>query len=427
MIKNLNMAFLLGVVLLACARPKEDSPSPQICNAPSGLSSSSITASGAVVSWSSVSNAISYDIQYKVSSSNTWTDAVKETSSLSVNLSGLLASTSYNWRVKSNCASGASSFSSEEFTTIPRAIIDENGIASQYPGDENIGNDPDVLYVEQFNDGMENILSRYDDKLNVEGMSLESDVPAGSTNAKSIKMTSITGGVTGGGHLYKEFKPGFEDVVYVRYYVKYPSSSKNYFHHESVWFGGYNPSIPWPYPRAGTCGLSDERLSICCEPIWQNTDPPGMDSYIYWGDMKMDAGGKCWGNVMITEGARAFGQPAATGQYPVVKFDEWMCVEVMVKLNNPVNEYNGELAIWVDGVKAGHWGPGFPNGSWNRDKWYNNPVDPPFQGFRWRTNDKVNINWLWFEYYHENPAAPSSHIKFANLVMAKKYIGPIKP
>ncbi|MBS1573794.1 MAG: hypothetical protein JST09_00705, partial [Bacteroidetes bacterium] len=114
------------------------------------------------------------------------------------------------------------------------------------------------------------------------------------------------------------------------------------------------------------------------------------------------------------------------GTYPQVAFDQWMCVEVMLRLNNPVTEYNGELAVWVNGVKVGHWGPGFPNGHWDKDKWYNNPADPAFQGFRWRTDQNLNINWIWLEYYHDNPAAPSSYMKLSNIVMATKYIGPIK-
>lgn len=426
--KNLHILFLLTVVTLNCAKSKKgDSPTgPAICKAPAGLASSAITTSGATVSWAAVLGVSSYTVEYKINTANSWSNAISNTTALSANLSGLSAATLYDWRVKANCASGVSSFSNAQFTTAQSPVV-ESGIASQYPGDVNIQSDPSVLYVEKFDDGMSKILSRYNDKLNTGGMTLEDDIPAGSINAKSVKMTSITGGTSGGGHLFKQFTPGFDSVVFVRYYVKYPSSSKNYFHHESVWFGGYNPATSWPDPRAGTCGLPDKRLSICCEPVWQNTDPPGMDAYLYWGDMNADASGvNCWGNVMLSEGATAYGQPPATGKYPVVKFDEWMCVEVMLKLNNPVTEYNGELAIWVDGVKAGHWGPGFPNGSWNKDKWYNNPADPPFKGFRWRTDQKLNINWLWLEYYHENPKAPSSYIKFSNLVMATKYIGPIK-
>lgn len=299
-------------------------------------------------------------------------------------------------------------------------------IANSYPNDIGIETDPNVFYVEQFNDGMINIFSRYDDIINSAGMSLDTDIPEGSLGPNSIKMTSITGGVNNGGHLYKRFNPGFDSIVYVRYYVKYPSESKGYFHHESIWFGGYNPSTKWPNPQAGTCGLGSKRLGIAFEPVWQNTNPPGMDTYIYWGDMHSGRGdNSCYGNVMISQGLTNYGQSPVSGTYPTVTFDQWMCVEVMLKLNNPVSAYNGELAVWINGVNVGHWGPGFPTGHWQRDKWYNNPSDPPFQGFRWRTDSELIINWLWIEFYHDDANAPSSYIKYDHLVMAKQYIGPI--
>ena len=298
-------------------------------------------------------------------------------------------------------------------------------LANSYPNDEGIENDTNVLYVEKFEDGMTNILSRYSDKKNTEGMSLDADVPSGSLGSNSLKMTSITGGETNGGHLYRTFDPGFDSIVYVRYYVKYPSISDGYFHHESVWFGGYEPSTTYPNPRAGTCGLGDSRISIAYEPVWQQTDPIGMDTYIYWGDMKSyDDGNTCYGNPMITEGRIDYENPPAENR-PTVASDQWMCVEIMLKLNNPVTAYNGELRIWQNGEEVGYWGTNFPNGHWLKDRWYNNSEDPAFQGFRWRTDAKLIINWIWLEFYHDDPDAPSSYIKFDHLVIAKKYIGPI--
>ncbi|HEY6978258.1 MAG TPA: hypothetical protein VH396_18285 [Chitinophagaceae bacterium] len=301
-----------------------------------------------------------------------------------------------------------------------------SNIASLYPGDVNIESDPDVLYVEKFEDGMANLLTRYNDKKNVAGMSLDSDVPHGSVGGNSLKMASKTGDANDGCHLFKHFAPGFDSTVYIRYYVKYPSTSRGYFHHEGVWFGGYNPAIDYPFPRAGTCGLSGSRLSIAYETVWQKTSPPGMDTYLYWGGMQSyDGGNTCYGNTMINEGrAGSENSPASTA--PVNTLDEWICVEVMIKLNNPVTAHNGELRIWQNGIEVGYWGQGFPNGHWLKDKWYNNPADPPFPGFQWRTDANLNINWLWFEFYHDNPDAPSSYIKFDHLVVAKKYIGPIK-
>ena len=88
------------------------------CNAPTGLTSSGITSSAATVSWSAVSGAVSYDVDYKPNLSGTWTSAVAGTSSTSVNLSGLTSSTLHDWRVRANCgASGSGDYSQAQFTT----------------------------------------------------------------------------------------------------------------------------------------------------------------------------------------------------------------------------------------------------------------------------------------------------------------------
>ncbi|RZM28278.1 MAG: hypothetical protein EOO88_09620 [Pedobacter sp.] len=285
-------------------------------------------------------------------------------------------------------------------------------ISDRYLNDVDIEQDPDVLYTEHFNDGMDKIFSRYPDIKNRDGMSLDTeDTPPGSVSP-AIKMTN-NGSINDGGHLYKQFKPGFDSTVYLRYYVKYPSSSKGYIHHESVWIGGYNPGTSYPHPRAGTCGLGDKRISIAYEPV----NAPAMDTYLYWGDMKYGANGKCYGNDLVN------GSPTAQK----LEWDKWMCVELMIKMNDPVSAYNGELKVWQDGKEVGHWGQGFPNGYWDADSWINDPSKSPFQGLRWRTDPDLKINYLWIEFYDDTtPAGKSHHIKFANLVMAKKYIGPIK-
>jgi hypothetical protein len=158
-------------------------------------------------------------------------------------------------------------------------------------------------------------------------------------------------------------------------------------------------------------------LDVAYEPQHQQVNTVGMDTYIYWGDMKSwNGGSSCYGNTMVNG--------STTAQN--VAWDQWICVEIMVKLNNPVTAYNGELRIWQNGIEVGYWGPGFPNGYWTKGSWFNNTTDPAFQGFRWRTDANLNINWLRFEFYHDDPNAPSSYIKFDHFVMATKYIGPIK-
>ena len=87
---------------------------PTTCSNVASLSSSNITTSSASLSWGAVSGASSYTVQYKTSTSFTWGTLGTYTGT-STSISGLTSSTTYNWRVKANCATGYSSVSS--FTT----------------------------------------------------------------------------------------------------------------------------------------------------------------------------------------------------------------------------------------------------------------------------------------------------------------------
>ena len=87
------------------------------CSTPGGLASSGLTNTGATVSWTAVSGAVSYDVDYKLTSASTWTNAATATSSTSVAISGLTAGSTYDWRVRTNCSAGSSSYAQAQFTT----------------------------------------------------------------------------------------------------------------------------------------------------------------------------------------------------------------------------------------------------------------------------------------------------------------------
>jgi hypothetical protein len=90
---------------------------PGACNAPAGLTASSVTQTAATVSWGAVSGAVSYDVDYKENSSATWINAATATTTTSVNLTGLTATTLYDWRVRTNCATSSSGYTQAQFTT----------------------------------------------------------------------------------------------------------------------------------------------------------------------------------------------------------------------------------------------------------------------------------------------------------------------
>ncbi|MBK7763621.1 MAG: fibronectin type III domain-containing protein [Bacteroidetes bacterium] len=88
-----------------------------VCNNPAGLSTSAITSTGATLNWSASAGALSYNVDYRINGGISWTNAATATTNTSVNISGLNASTLYEWQVNANCASGNSAYSVAQFTS----------------------------------------------------------------------------------------------------------------------------------------------------------------------------------------------------------------------------------------------------------------------------------------------------------------------
>ena len=87
------------------------------CSIPTGMATNSITSTAASLTWTAVTGAASYNLQYRVVGTTTWSTA--STTTIPYALSGLTASTNYEWQVQTVCsAGGSSSFtSSTDFTT----------------------------------------------------------------------------------------------------------------------------------------------------------------------------------------------------------------------------------------------------------------------------------------------------------------------
>jgi hypothetical protein len=76
------------------------------CAAPVNLNATNITSTGATLTWSAVSGATGYTVQYKTAAGSTWTTA--NATSTSFNVSGLITGTNYVWQVKASCSTGYS-------------------------------------------------------------------------------------------------------------------------------------------------------------------------------------------------------------------------------------------------------------------------------------------------------------------------------
>ncbi len=310
----------------------------------------------------------------------------------------------------------------------PSELPEGPGLAARYPGDVGLADDPAVVLVEDFEQAsLEEMLARWE---SVQGTNaLSTDHPPASGGRQSVHMTHV-GGEGTGCTLYKRLPEGYDQLFY-RFYVKFDQNCFPIHHFFHV--GGYSPPTPWPQGGAGERPRGDERITCGIEPFGESWT---WNYYAYWMEMRgSPPRGQTWGNCFIAE------------NQPPCPRGEWQCLEVMIKLNTPATERNGEIALWKDGKLVSHLGPGYPRGKWTFDRfligqggegirWVDEKGDretfevaeggEPFEGFRWRSTEDLKLNFLWVLFYITR--APEGHVSqvwFDDIVVAKEYIGPL--
>ena len=99
-------------------------PTGGSCGTPGSLSASGIAQTSATVNWGAVSGATSYNLQWKVSTAGSYT-TVSNLSGTSYNLTGLTASTTYNYQVQAVCSGVSGAYSAtSSFTTLASGCTD---------------------------------------------------------------------------------------------------------------------------------------------------------------------------------------------------------------------------------------------------------------------------------------------------------------
>ncbi len=315
------------------------------------------------------------------------------------------------------------------------------GLARKYRGDEGIAGDPDVVFTENFEkDSLRKIFQNWtsfsnkDDKV----LAFSADAPPGSSGKRSMSMTA-TRNENDGGYLFKVISPG-QDELYIRFYTKFVSDYG--FCHHFVRIRGMIDPVPYPMgqiskePSTRWCGTDIEpfnasQLNRPDLPI----SPPGIwATSSYWPEMRSWQG----------PGGNSFYPDYFEHKQSVpIPRNRWVCVEVMVKMNSSPEKRDGEQALWIDGNFVAHFGPGTVRGYWKRDKFVlDDEKGQPFEGFRWRQDMRLDWNRLWLLHYvserafKQTDTYASQHpdlvintkiatVWFDDIVLAKKYIGPI--
>ena len=296
-------------------------------------------------------------------------------------------------------------------------------LSTSYPFDEGIEDDPDVWYVDHFDDAAyatvaadkprkiaELNVDHHDNIAKADGLGF---APIDAKSGDAVSMLWRAGSNYGGSIIYnfKENVGSEPTDAYFRYYVRLADDWKGWFFSfvGSIYIfwlilsfnidgfvdGGKMPGFSGTYNECGWGGRRADPSKCWSargqyfEPINDADNPfnggTPFGSYIYHADQKSQYGdSQAW-----------------TGAGAMPMRNKWTCIEQHVSLND-IGAKNGFIEAWIDGKPA----------------FRRNDME-------FRTNDNVRIERVWMNFYHGGTATivKDQHLFIDELVIAKKRIG----
>ncbi len=266
------------------------------------------------------------------------------------------------------------------------------GLAENYPQDNSIHNDKDVIFANNFEsknwkngfDLVNKNILRIDKKAATTGSYIPLD--GGALRIRIPK--SMTFG-TNLSYFFKEQIGKEPEEIYFRYYLRLgdnwaPST------------GGKLPGIAGTYKKAGWGGRRSTGINgwsargLFRAPLPQNnplSNKIPIGTYLYHANMA----GSYGDDIIWSRNARG-----------ILKKNRWYCIEQYIRLNDP-QQSNGILQTWVDG-RASYFA----------------------DNLKFRSTSNLKIERIWLNVYHggSTPAPQDLDLYIDNVVVAKKYIGP---
>ena len=268
----------------------------------------------------------------------------------------------------------------------PSVHAEEKGLAADHPNDSGLRDHPDVLEVVDFED--ESWLKKWDGGKR-KTVAVIAEDPARKfepLHGKALAITTPKSDHYGASieFPFAKTKDGEPTEIYFRYYLRLGDD----------WDpvgGGKFPGIGGTYgkggwggrPSDGTNGWSARGLFTSRK---DGKTPVGF--YCYHAEMK----GQYGDNWLWDQDDLGF-----------LENNRWYCIEQHAKLNT-IGKSDGILRTWIDGK-------------------------PAFEktDVRMRNTPELKIQSIWINLYHggKDPAASEDHVFIDNIVISKKYIGPI--
>ena len=245
----------------------------------------------------------------------------------------------------------------------PTTASADSGIAARYPGDKNIGSDPNVILADDFESytSPSQLTSKWNDASQQQNLRIATEPGNYYAGAKALEMTLPISSAEVLNNLSKNISPE-QDVLFIRAYAKFdPGFSVTGSGHNGLRISGHYPGGSGvPAPPDGT-GF----FSFALQHNIQGAGRPGElqpgynHVYAYWPHQRTGDGDHWYSDGwVIPFGAGDWLQNPA--QYPDFspipnwqpERGKWYCYEFMVKANT-VGKNDGEVAFWIDGRLAG--------------------------------------------------------------------------
>jgi hypothetical protein len=293
-----------------------------------------------------------------------------------------------------------------------------DGIASRYPNDVGIENDPNVILADGFESytSPSQLFNKWDHAVKQANLRIATEPGNYVGGHKSLEMTLPISSTEVGNSIVKQIVPK-EPVVFIRAYAKYdlgfnvPGSSHNGPHLR----GGQSPGPGIPAPRDGT-GFFTFVLQNTKGPTGRGGEvQPGYNQvYAYWPYQRTGYGDHWFSDGFVVPYSPVIGNMgdwlAYPAQYPdFVPMPNWQpvrglwyCYEFMVQVN-ALGTRNGVVAYWINGQLKGR----FPN-------LFIRGIDSlkiDHASLNLHATKSTRVNKKWYD----------------NVVIARSYIGPISP
>ena len=269
------------------------------------------------------------------------------------------------------------------------------GLAAAYPRDQGISRDPNVIFATDFES------PKWNDEWTYAGNLKVIDTVPGDVKRKFQPLQSkalrvrIAKGSNGALNTLFKFQKETShepDEIYFRYYLRLADDWNQTLQ------GGKLPGISGTYGIAGWGGRkSNGKNGWSARGLFKLTIPRGnplagttpIGTYCYHADME----GSYGTNWVWQRDYRGF-----------LENNRWYSIEQFLKINTP-GKKDGILRAWVDGRLA-------------------------FEktDIRFRLVEKLKIEQVWMNVYHggKKPSPYDQHLFIDNVVIAKKYIGPMQ-